>query len=339
MKKIKILMLLGAVAMMVSCEKKIEFEGEDVEPMVVVHGLNDADNPIVVNLCYSRPIYSSFYVPNGGDYFEAIDNANVTLTIDGSTVLTAADSAGRYSFAHTPQPGEHLVLDIEIPGKEPISAVADVMARPAVRNVESELDADDEYTNFLEVSFDVTDKKATSDYYAVRLRMDDTVYTRNYDDSGNLIMEDTSTSSSYVYYSCTDYLLNSNTDIIDVGIVDDPTGQSSYEGTCMTFTDATFNGQTHHFKVKVAAYNLYDDYYGYKGKDQTRTIGLYLEVSSMSRDLYLYRQTSAAYSDDEFQAILSEPVQIHSNIEGGIGIFGVSSTSVKRVEVPNMIYY
>ena len=48
-----------------------------------------------------------------------------------------------------------------------------------------------------------------------------------------------------------------------------------------------------------------------------------LEATGLTRDLYLFRRTLDSYSYDDLLGTFTEPVQIHSNINGGIGIFGV----------------
>ena len=50
---------------------------------------------------------------------------------------------------------------------------------------------------------------------------------------------------------------------------------------------------------------------------------LIVEVTSLTRDQYLFRKTMQSYTSDDMIGIFSEPVQVHSNINGGIGIFGV----------------
>ena len=62
--------------------------------------------------------------------------------------------------------------------------------------------------------------------------------------------------------------------------------------------------------------------------------GLTLEVVSLSRDHYLYQATKESYNGDAILDFFTEPVQIHSNIQGGIGIFGVASKSRIKVNVP-----
>jgi len=320
--------------MMAACEKVIPIDVDDLEPMVVVQGLNSSDAPVELSLCYSRPVYGRFYVLDGDDYFTKITDATVTLAVDNAAPITATQDSGRYIFSHIPQPGEHLELSVAIPGRETVTATADVPAKPSVRNIDAYYEQPDEYSYFYDVSlsFDLTDKAATSDYYSIRIWQVDTMIYSIYDDYGNITGYDTNVSFYYRYFNCTDYLINNNSDIADAFDIEDPTtAASTYSGTEMNFTDAAFNGQTHRFKIDINQGGYYGDEY-YKGKDvKDYSYRLFLEVTSMSRDLYLYRQTMSSYSDDEFQAILSEPVPIHSNIDGGIGIFGVSSTTVKAV--------
>ena len=57
-----------------------------------------------------------------------------------------------------------------------------------------------------------------------------------------------------------------------------------------------------------------------------------IEVYAISRDQYLYNKTlNAANNYDGFMQVISEPVQVHTNIEGGIGILGASSKVVINV--------
>ena len=58
-----------------------------------------------------------------------------------------------------------------------------------------------------------------------------------------------------------------------------------------------------------------------------------LEVTSLSRDRYLYERTTYLYDDDPFESLFSEPVQIHSNISGGIGIFAARNRSILPIPI------
>lgn len=58
---------------------------------------------------------------------------------------------------------------------------------------------------------------------------------------------------------------------------------------------------------------------------------LYVRFSKITRDRYLYLKSKKTYYDTEGNPF-SEPVTIHSNIEGGYGIFGLESVNLLVVE-------
>lgn len=334
-----IIRLLAAVLLLSACEKQIDIDIEDTESLVVVKASNEAGSPLTVDLTYSRPAFGSFYIYYNEDYFTKITNATVSLTVDGGATMTAARDGGIYTFSHIPQPGEELKLSIAVPGRDEVSATATVPLRPDISNVDTSYSASgyDYYSPMqVNVSFTLNDPSATDDYYAIRLREIDTVIYIERDDDGNITSRDSSIEEYYRFFECTDYLLVNNNGID----IDDPTAARTFSGTEMLFTDATINGMSHDIKLK----GLYDRYWDYKDSpkpsDSTAVnYGLYLEVTSLSRDLYLYRQTMNSYSDDELLGFFSEPVQVHSNIEGGIGIFGVCSKVVYRIPLnPANIY-
>jgi len=80
----------------------------------------------------------------------------------------------------------------------------------------------------------------------------------------------------------------------------------SYQG--LLFTDASFNGQ-----LKEIAINSYEFI-----ESSQATYLLFL--ASLSEDYYRYALTSSAANENEGNPF-AEPVRIHSNVEGGYGIF------------------
>ena len=85
-------------------------------------------------------------------------------------------------------------------------------------------------------------------------------------------------------------------------------------GDAVLFTDERINGQSHTI--------LFDFW-------NQHLIGkIYVEVYTLSRDLYLYEKSLKAASQlDEFSIIFAEPVQLYCNVTGGIGILGGSAVS------------
>lgn len=330
MKKITII-LLSAAALLAACEKQIDIDIENQEAKVVVMGQNEVGKAISVDLTYSRPTFSRFYVRNGEDYFRKITNATVTLAVNGGAPEQATHNDGTYTFAHIPQAGEELTLTVSVPGEATVTATATVPNIPAISNIDTTVTTNNSYYGMSQtvVQFTIADPAATADYYSVRLREVATTVVTQRDSTGAILSQDTSVDEHYRWFSCTDYLLVSSTSID----IDDPTESNTFYGSEMLFTDATINGQNHRIAI-----NSGEDSYGYDYEDigayeveHTTNIELYLEVSALTRDLYLYRQTMENYDYDEILNFFSEPVQIHSNIDGGIGIFGVCYKSVNKI--------
>lgn len=334
----KILSILAAALLLTACEKQIDIDIENSESMVVVKALNEAGNPLVVDLTYSRPTFGSFYVRYGEDYFPKVTDATVTLSIDGGAVDTATRNGGTYTFAHIPQTGEELKLTVSVPGHDEVTASATVPAMPTVSAIDTSNIGNgynyDYYNPILNttIHFTITDPMETADFYSVRLREVASTIITQYDSDRNIISRDTSVDDNYMWFSCTDYLLVNSTDIDDVLDVEDPTASTTYYGREMLFTDATINGQSHRIRI-APEYGFSYEYIDYDADsvEHTTIVTLYLEVTALSRDIYLYRQTMNNYDYDEILSFFSEPIQVHSNINGGIGIFGVSTKTVNKV--------
>ena len=212
----KTLYLLAAVLLLAACEKQIDIDIDDTEPQVVVKAANEAGTPLTVDLTYSRPAFGSYYILYSEDYFQKISDATVSMTIDGGAAMTATANGGTYTFAHIPQPGEQLTLDIAIPGKEAVTATATVPLRPNISDLDTSFSYND-YDHYsptrITVSFTLNDRASSDDYYSLRMCEIDTFIYIHRDDNGTVTSRDTSVNKYYLFFDCTDYLLVDNTDI------------------------------------------------------------------------------------------------------------------------------
>ena len=165
----KIVMIALVALTFVACEKEIEVDIEGTDPKVVVNSLNEVGRPVSLHLTYSRPVFSTFYVPTGSSYFEEVDNATVNLTVNGADVGTAVRDGGTYSFGYVPSEGDQLDLRVVVPGEDPITASAIVPSRPMVKGVDvkylenSETDEYDYYYDYdVDIRLTLMDKAATA---------------------------------------------------------------------------------------------------------------------------------------------------------------------------------
>lgn len=129
MKKIiNVLTFLLAVLIAASCEKYIEFSGEESEPRLTVSALAKAGEPF-------RAYVSSSLFFLDSDGIEAfvkdldVSRGVVQVTVNGESGPVAmrcmpekVDGALLYGCDYVPRPGDRIVLEAEFPGFDPVRA-------------------------------------------------------------------------------------------------------------------------------------------------------------------------------------------------------------------------
>ena len=344
----KIVMIAMAAMVLAACEKEIAVDVEYSEPMVVVQSLNEAGHPVSMHLTYSRPIFTTFYVPAGSPYFEEIDNATVSLTVNGMDMGTATRDGGTYSFGYVPTEGDQLDLRVSVPGKDPITASATVPGRPTVKDAEVKYVGgsgyeDDYYYHYndVDIRFTLEDKAATADFYSIRFFEEDTAFYTYYDSLGNVERYDTVVRNNYYddnhAVECVDYqIIDANMGFDDIFDIE-PGEEVSFYGTTLYFTDGNINGTEHPIKLSSMLYDKPEYQRHGNGNNMDREVRVWarIEVTAYSRDMYLYERTVENYQASDLLELFGEPVQIHSNINGGIGVFGVSAKTTIKVKMTN----
>jgi hypothetical protein len=321
MKKL-LIPLLVTVGLLTACEKQIVIDIEDMEPRLVVDALGTTGAPLSIGITESRPVFGPHTDEEG---FPRIADATVTLTANG-TVYNASLVDDRYILPYSPQGGDRLTLQIDMPGRPSVSAEATVPAEPLVGEVSFPALDIDNPSNALSFFVTITDRAASNDYYYITLTRFDTIYLTYYSIDSLPIQIDTIYDSETTF-ECDDPLVVTDMNVIDmIGEM----GMSTYYGQQLLFNDERLDGHTHTIELNtynpVAGYYYGADYNNYTYEIHCTYV---LEMGSVSHDTYLYLKTrQAARDNDALLNLLSEPVQVHSNIEGGIGIFGVSNRKV-----------
>ena len=100
-----------------------------------------------------------------------------------------------------------------------------------------------------------------------------------------------------------------------------------YEAKEFLFSDSKINGKDYSIKLSFSTYS--ERIYDY---DET-----VIKISSISADLYYFMLSMEKQSSSS--GIFGEPVQIHCNIENGIGIFGVTSPYLSSPITPENTTY
>jgi len=309
--KTSILILL-VVLIVSSCQKVIEFSGSITDPQMVVNCLLTPDSVVSAQVSQSR-----FFLSNSAT-FESIDNANVSLYVNG--LLKENNLKGKtngvYAGVYKPIAGDSINLKIKIPGKDDITCSTTIPQPVGPFWINSNLELTGINTPittpktggalgldtigisvgrrmFLSLTF--KDNPDVTNYYRL------VVYTKTY--SG------TKVSTDYTFYFDDIVSGNSTGDVVGP-----PTSLSSNKFN--VFSDELFNGKQYSLKFSVD--NNFNSYFPGHNKPQPSK-SLFVNLQSISKSYYLYLQTRSNIKTNSFFA---EPVQVYSNINGGVGIMG-----------------
>ncbi|MCB9051374.1 MAG: DUF4249 domain-containing protein [Lewinellaceae bacterium] len=201
-------------------------------------------------------------------------------------------------------PASHLYrMEVEAPGYEPIFAEQRMPVPVPIQSLRFEKDGaiDDEGRRADGIEIQFTDPAEEENYYALEFYYDffvvqpegDTIVYRN-----------------SLYASTLDQ-------VIQYGY--------TYE---QLFTDKSFDGSSYTVSLYLYKGAIPDDIVPGAGL----SLRLYARLYSLSRDAFLYDLSLRQYHDARDNPF-AEPVTVHGNIEGGYGIFALSSVAEASVVI------
>ncbi|HKK81976.1 MAG TPA: DUF4249 domain-containing protein [Prolixibacteraceae bacterium] len=332
--KITRLLTLAIIASFIfhACMKEVDFDEGVLESKLVVNGFVCADSTIKVQLAISKPI------PGVEKSTEWVDDAIIKLFIDGEFAeelqnyeLTYDDDNGdNYYYRYeTPtseyrstqtiaKTGKTYKIEVEHPDFDNISAETTIPEAVTIDSLQSEIKETTEYgytefRRFFHVKF--TDPGSINNYYRLSYsetsgRPDDYYWnpeTEDYEINDSItIVNVYSDNNSYI--STDDPLLVGEDDADDFLFMD---AGNDYN----LFTDDLINGQTYELSFYSYNYNRHSEELE-KGEFYKNTV----QLISLSKEAFLYIKSSYEHwwYDEEF---LTEPVQVYTNINNGLGIF------------------
>ena len=322
------LSLLMAFALW-GCETEVEFKGEYMEPQLVLYSVVTAGEPVVVHLSNSVFILDEatsekqtgaeveLYV--NGSFVERLaeyDYEEVVTEVYGDYVYTETIRHQYYQSSHTCSSGDQVEIRVRCKGFEgEVSGKTTIPQDPILGNLSATISPseEDEYGGRSVTKGNVycplTNEAGSANYYWMHGYV---VAKYAYEDyySGKIIE----------YYQNTGLGFENDmvfTGVDANGIFDDLLGSSGGD-EYVVFDDSLIDG--------VEEYPLTMSY-GFFAEESIEEPVFNVECWQIDDNLYKYLR-SLELADGE--GILSEPVQIHSNIEGGIGVVGSRSKLVSR---------
>jgi len=286
------------------CKKYLEFEGEDLEPRLVLNGLAMADSVVTVHLSNSRGVIDPSPI-------RRVTNATVNV-YDGQGDLIEQlvhQGDGRYRGQVALTAGTVVSVQASADGFGSLGAQDLVPSAVPIEQWDTtsvivpgggggfEFPA-------LELAFTVTDPSDQVNFYMLEgyiVQADSIIY--DWDPiTGEPIIDTVPANVPQVYpvgFSSTDQVL--------VASGDAEVGDTRVYFTRAVLRDELFNGTRRTFNIRL---------------DNTIRPGkLDLRWVSITNATYLYYRTLERYqyaNEDPF----AEPVQVYTNIEGGLGIWG-----------------
>jgi len=326
MNKIAFPLLTLVLFMVSSCEKEIEFKGEVTDPLVVVNSFLMPDSVIKVELSKSR-----FFLDQKTD-FDRINNATVSITVNSQyTEYLRFVNNGMYTGNYKPLPGDSVALLIKVPGKEDVKSSVvvqypstilsvDTLSRKQVGRFEGQIYNDTVIawvTQYeLEMGIRIKDPAKIKNFYRLSV-----FYRTEYPDYPEHV-------DGYYMYINLQGVGNETSSGGILGLVEGVNNADFH-----VFPDDLFDGKEIIIRFKISEYIL-EPSPGYEYLFEKPTIPVKtsytINLQSIPRATYLYLKSKDA-AERVFETIFTEPVQIYSNIENGIGIFGAITNNRKTL--------
>lgn len=334
---LKIGLGLIALSLLFSCEKTIEFKGDNMEPKIVVNSILVVGEPISVQIMKSRSLLSDrpfiealpeakALLYEDGVLLEALDTLHLPYpSNNGETLMIFSGFVGKT----IPKPGKTYRLEVSNDGLQPVSCETTVPQTVEIVKI----DTITEYTVSegnqypqprLKITFHFSDPAAKENYYRIESRMTEGYVKNNHQlHIPSFIPSDTIVvrPDRINRLELTDPVFKSEGQANEV-IFGSPDNRFSI------FDDALIDGKDYGLMLFNIA-NFYD-YGTSKGLEYGNFRLQTISLISLSKEYHDYLHSvnyHSWYSDDFF----SEPYPVLSNVRGGMGIFGSSNISTAEI--------
>ena len=323
MKRILTSGILAALLLLsAGCEKIIEFKGGQTEPRLTLSSYAEVGEPLTVYVASS--IFFLSDQKFGSAFTEGLDTlrGSVRCYVNGSNTPHVLQQFPEASYAslcyrapdYEPEPGDHIRLEVEFPGFEPVWAETDVPLRPSFEVLSSKWnryefgglsglfddDIEGEYYE-LEITLAVTDDGSYDKYYFLQ--------------PVAFMKEEWLPEGFWISYGFT------SNDVIFRELSGGNAMQSlPDESERYYFSDALIKGQRHVFTITTSMVT---------GREYIEYFGLI--AATVNESVYWYDE-SFHQVESGLGGIFAEGTTLYSNVHGGYGFFGASFPVLMDVE-------
>lgn len=323
---IPILLLL-----LTACTNEIPFDVKDTESKMVINALINTDR-----------LENRIFISLTGKYdIETINDVSVNLYVNGvlkEMPECIADSGSNskvkaFLVKSTFKPGDKVKIEASTKdGKYHAWGEETVPDRPSIIRIDTASvrmkNKYDSYSDFLRFKVTFKDIPNKDSYYRIIVEnKKEFVYVIELLDKEK---EEIITSYDYSFISREDVVL---TDGRPTSVDDEENGiTTTTSNTYGIFDDSRFLNSE--YTMTVSQGNTYPSYYSSDNiKRESISVTVYLQCISKAE--YYYLQALNRSIDNSDDDILSEPVHLPTNINGGIGLLGFSTENSRTIQVFN----
>jgi len=286
------------------CRKYLDFEGEDLQPRLVLNGLVTADSVVTVYLSNSRGVIDP-------GQLAAVTNGQVRVFDEQGNLLEQLVHVGEgaYRGSVVIAPGTALSVQAQASGLAAVRANDRVPLPVPIQqwdtvSVEAEGGGSGFGSTTLEVTLTINDPGDRSNFYLLEAFVGQQYIIQQVFDpiSGTFVLDTIFLDEPFwsrAYLSSADPVLISQSDA--------GPGETRVFFNRAVFRDDGFNGTTRSFRIRLESF--------------IRPGTLDLRLVSISEATFRYFRTLERYAYTEGDPF-AEPVQVFTNVEGGLGIWG-----------------
>ena len=327
--------------LLTSCEKEIEFKGEQTEPKLVINSLMEPGQPVKANISKSF-----FFLDNEADT-EAPDDLVAILYVNGESLgemtlsydtVVSYDiwnpnepNMGRvqkiYTHDYCPVAGDIIKITASANGFDDVEATTS----PLPNGVDSHANVEVlNWTSYYQYTYDDVDDEFVivdsllSFYGDLVLTLDITDPNPGQSDCFKVYVESWKRdmhNSIRCYFEYDDPVFGSalpNNEYIDFDDL-----ETKPQGV---FTDVLFDGRTYQLKFKMRVEMTLDEEY------DTDFFQLPIRLEHLSKEYYYYLNTCD--QGDMSMQLYAEPIQTYSNVKGGYGIVAGRAVDTLWFDLP-----
>jgi len=334
MKYISTLFYFVMLNILLSCETEIPFNGTETKPVLVVNCMACTDSIIQATVSASRFFLSNEYE------FPAVTDATVALYVNGIfTENLIHTGLGVYRSNFIPAEGDVVRLNVSATGFEPVwaeeafpIAVTDFQIDSTITKTDTMPLVNGNYYggsggDYGNPTWD-TIGTTFSYIHEYKVRFSNPGGVPNY---YRLVVHQQTLANGYPLVNS---YLNNFDDLVFGTKTNNLEGifTESKMDRYNVFSDELIDGKTHTITFAyVQAFNTISD-----SSYQSWTVGdersVTIDLQAISKSYYLYLVSlKALESSDPF---MSEPVQIYTNINGGLGIMGARTNKQRKFVLP-----